>query len=324
MASWETRPGGRRYLYRTVRRAGRVARLYVGRDGELGALQAEWERIEQDDRAAARRVERARRSVAGWRVAPLLKLADGRAERDAAEALLAVIGFRRHKRGEWRMAGGVKGAKKRMADLEAEVRRPTPLVLYTAPAGQAEAAALFAAARAGDRSAVDKLPELIRARGWAEWIGDIGRAATRELELRISRDDPVLLAGLEAKVRAMWRELAGPSPATLELLLVRRIVNAWLALHAVEIDFARRTDEAQRARVEALLGKAERRMTSAIRELAVVRRLQAPALLARIELAAANGPAVRAALPAAGRSAAPFGTRCPAMPEGTCSPPPAG
>ena len=72
----------------------------------------------------------------------------------------------------------------------------------------------------------------------------------------------------------------------LEKLLARRIVNAWLVVHCAEIEAAQTRDPAGRKAVETLVGKADRRMLAAVRELAVVRRLQAPVLMARIEAAA--------------------------------------
>ena len=293
---WEVRANGRRYLYRSVRRAGRVVREYLGSDDRcgFGRLRAEQWQLERLDRAVAGADAAARRVEDGDRLADLAALGDPGPLRDAAEALMVLLGFRRHNRGEWRMSGGLKNLKKQIEALSAEVRRPTPLVRYDAPSGDAEAVALFAAARAGDAAAVAKLPTLVRDRGWADWLGELGHQAAHQLIHRAAGGDPVFAAGLAAKAKDLYAELAGPAPTILERLLARRVVNGWLFVHTAELELAYARDATARRQLEGLLGRGERRMAAAVRELAVVRRLQAPVLMARLEPASPRP----AALPA--------------------------
>jgi len=126
--------------------------------------------------------------------------------------------------------------------------------------------------------------ELIRQRGWVEWVGDLGRQATGHLIGRATGGDVVWQAGVEEQVRAMSAELLGPNPGVLEELLVRRAVNGWVAVHALELEAAVRppADRRNKAFLDAAIGRAQRRMTQALVELARVRRLQAPRVVARL------------------------------------------
>ncbi len=97
--AWETRGGTRRYYTRSVRRDGRVARVYVG-GGPIGETAAasdrERRRIRADEDAA--------------RIAHLDRLAALDAQvsafSDAAEVVLRasflIAGYHRHDRGSWR------------------------------------------------------------------------------------------------------------------------------------------------------------------------------------------------------------------------------
>ena len=68
-----------------------------------------------------------------------------------------------------------------LADLLAKLKAAgvTPLIEYAAPEGDAEAADLFARARAGDEAAMDALPALFDARGGGTGSGTSnGRSLT--------------------------------------------------------------------------------------------------------------------------------------------------
>jgi hypothetical protein len=107
--AWETRRGGRRYYYRSVRRGGRVEKEYLGgapwvdaaaRLEEMDRERREWERFEQ-------RAEEERLAAA---TAPL-------AEFCAAVELLARVellaaGYHRHDRGAWRRRRGETNAER--------------------------------------------------------------------------------------------------------------------------------------------------------------------------------------------------------------------
>ena len=111
--AWEQR-GNRAYYYRSIRVGGRVVKEYAG-GGLMGLLGAEFDDEQREQRAAGRARERAERERWGdleRRARELGALADR-----LAGASLALAGYRRHDRGEWRRrrvrddgGGGPEGA----------------------------------------------------------------------------------------------------------------------------------------------------------------------------------------------------------------------
>lgn len=294
---WEWR-GGRRYLYRNRRVNGRPVKEYLAPDDRFGLGEEAAGELEYELRRQAKAREANRQALAAFRgrIDGLLAAAGAAnaALRAVAEGLLVTVGFHNHRRGEWRMRRELRSLVDQIADLKDGLARAGPLVNYTAPAGDAEAVELFAKARAGDAAALEKVRGLITARGWVGWLGDIGQQATRQLVWRAAGGDPVWDAGIAAKADALRRELLGPNPSALDDLLARRVVNGWVAVHALELELAIRTPTDRRARdyLDRALTRAQKRMTDAAREFARVRRLSLPAILTRI------GPAPPPALPA--------------------------
>jgi hypothetical protein len=73
----------------------------------------------------------------------------------------------------------------------------------------------------------------------------------------------------------------------LEELLVRQVVNGWIATHALELELTIRPplDPKSREYLDRALTRAQKRMTDAARELARVRRLALPVVLTQINVA---------------------------------------
>lgn len=187
------------------------------------------------------------------------------------------------------------GMGKLLKDLRERVEKlkaagPAPAVAYQAPAGDVEADEAFAAARGGDVAALARLPELIAGRGWADWIGDLGRQATYQVVHRAAGGDPVWKAGLTEKVNRLWAELLGPDPSPLDGVLARRVVNSWVAVHALEIEQAVRppSDPKAAAHLDRALSRAHRRLVEATRALAAVRRPRRPPGVAQVNVAAGS------------------------------------
>ena len=69
---------------------------------------------------------------------------------------------------------------------------------------------------------------------------------------------------------------------------MRRVSNGWIAVHALELELTVRppTDARSREALDKSLRRAQRRYLEAIRELARVRRLQAPRLSTRVKVLA--------------------------------------
>jgi hypothetical protein len=288
---WELR-GGRRYLYRNRRVNGTPVKEYVAADDRFGfgALMADdLERLLRRQ-AKVRLLERKQRAENRERIDGLLEeTANANADlRTVTDGLLVALGYRRHNRGEWRMRRELKQLRTAIEALQARTSGPNPLVKYDAPTDDAEAVELFAKARDGDAAARDKLHDLIRTRNWVDWLGDLGRQATRQLVWKASGSDRAWEVGIAQKANALHAELLGENPSVLERLLARRVVNGWLAVHALELELTLRppSDARDRAHLDAALTRAQKRYAEAIRELARVRRLQAPAILAQLNLAA--------------------------------------
>ena len=107
---------------------------------------------------------------------------------------------------------------------------------------------------------------------------------TRQLIRAAAGADPVWVAGITEKADALRRELLGPNPSALDDLLARRVVNGWVAVHALELELAVRPPSDRRSRdyIDRALTRAQKRMTDAARELTRVRRLVLPPVLTRV------------------------------------------
>src|SRR5262245_58220161 len=90
---------GRPYLYRSIRRAGRVTSEYRG-SGECALLINALETIERDDRDFDRWRERSERRELDILERALDELAER--ARDLARDALSTAGYHQHRRGEWR------------------------------------------------------------------------------------------------------------------------------------------------------------------------------------------------------------------------------
>lgn len=295
---WEVRRG-RRYLYRNRRVGGKPVKEYVAADGPAGELLARLHDAERAEYATWRARQRRERDAVRARASELLALGEGADApvRVVVGGLLAAVGFHRHKRGEWRMRRELKQLQdltERTRELTAKVRdlraarEAAPLVRYDAPASDAEAVALFAAARAGDAGARERVVELVKARGWVNWLGDLGQQATRQLVYKAAGGDPVIAAGLTEKAVALRAQLLGDAPSVLEDLLVRRVVNGWLTVHLLELELTVRAPADLKARehLDKALTRAQKRFAEAVRELARVRALGAPARVTQLTVAA--------------------------------------
>ena len=98
--AWETRRGGtRRYYTRSVRRGGRVVRVYVGTGPHAEAVAAadRERRVNRDARRAATRSTLNRVAEADAKVKAVCDAAE-----TAARAHLLMAGYQRHDRGSWR------------------------------------------------------------------------------------------------------------------------------------------------------------------------------------------------------------------------------
>jgi hypothetical protein len=283
--------GGRWYLYRNRRVNGRPVKEYLGagdRFGFAAEMAHDLHRLQVRQRKLRKLARRARAEARGRIDAVLAATAAANADlRTVAAGVLCSLGYHQHHWGEWRMKRDLKLLRNAVEQLMTRPAGPTPLVKYDAPEDDPEAVEVFAKARAGDADAQARVYALIRDRRWADWLGDLGRQATRQLVRKAAGGDAVWEAGIAEKADALRRQLVGEKPTALEELLVRRVVNGWLAVHTIELELTLRppVEARDRAHLDAALSRAQRRMTEAVGELARVRRLQAPTILARLAFA---------------------------------------
>lgn len=285
---WERR-GGRYYLYRNRRVNGRPVKEYLGCQDPWGfgeLLADDLDRLRRRQ-AKVRRLTRQHVAVQRGRVDQFVAAvaAENDRLRTVADGVLSALGYHRHHQGEWRMRRDLNELRRQIAGLTSVLNRgPNPVVLFEPPADDAEAVDVFARARAGDEQAQVQVRGLIRTRRWREWLGNIGRQATVQLIAQAAGGDAVFEAGLIERTNQLRDELRGPNPSPLEDLLVRRVVNGWLAVHHLELELAVRPPRDLRAKehLDKAVTRAQRRMTSAVAELARVRRLQAPLILAQL------------------------------------------
>ncbi len=292
---WELRHGNKWYLYRCRRVNGIPRKEYLAVrndrfDSGFGEVMADELDLLQRRESKVRKLTSKARSEFRKRINNLL-VATNSANvelRTVADGLLAALGYHKHHRGEWRMKRDLAVMKYTIQQLKEAVAGLKPLVEYEAPTKDTEAIEVFAKARAGDANAQAQLRELIRTREWVNWIGDLGQQATRKLIHKAASGDVVWKAGIAEKVRVIRDELLGDQSSMLEGLLVRRVVNGWIAVHALELELTVRppANARDRAHLDAALSRAQKRFTEAVRELARVRRLQAPKILAQLNLAA--------------------------------------
>lgn len=293
---WELRHG-RCYLYRNHRVNGQPVKEYLAADDKFGfgkVLAYDLHRLQRREAKLRSRTRKARGKYRR-RIDDLLT-ATTRANMDLriiAEGVLSALGYHRHNRGEWRMKRDLAQLKNALAILEKQLSDKKPLLQYDAPANDAEAVELFTKARAGDEEARSRIPALIRERNWQEWLGNIGRQATRQLIYKAAGGDPVWEAGIAQKMNDILDELLGENPTMLEKLLVRRVVNSWIATHTLELELTLRppAEPRDRAHLDRALSRAQKRFTEAAHELARVRQLKAPAILAQLNQTVVAGAA---------------------------------
>ena len=140
--------------------------------------------------------------------------------------------------------------------------------------------ALLRKSQEGDAKALDELVELYgdRESSWLQ-IGDYaGMVQKRILESQLGQN-LLVRRGIDRRLKVMRTELMGPEPSPLERVLVERVVACWLQVQAAEMLFNRGGISFEQAEHDQkVIDRAHRRHLSAIKTLAVVRRLQLPAM----------------------------------------------
>jgi hypothetical protein len=113
-------------------------------------------------------------------------------------------------------------------------------------------------------------------------IGDIAHLAQLAWVDTAAQGNLVSAEGIRQRLRTLQAELSGSDPSPLEQLLIERVVLCWLQVHYLEQRYAallQASDTSQRDDYyQNRVDRAHQRYLTAIRTLAVVRRLLAPSI----------------------------------------------
>jgi hypothetical protein len=142
-------------------------------------------------------------------------------------------------------------------------------------------------AKSGDESVMPAL------RGLLDQIPEIRELLGSEINRTVEYSLCKALAGdkhhafyeaIKRKLAAMRAELEGDAPSALESLLVDRIAACWLQVHEIDLRYAQ-AGECSQTQMESLVRRqngAHKRYLSAVKALAVVRKLGIPSIQVNI------------------------------------------
>jgi hypothetical protein len=142
-------------------------------------------------------------------------------------------------------------------------------------------------ARKGDQSTLPYLRKVLEDPNLIDFLGgNLARQAELSFVGNAAGGDLAFREALLRKLELMRAELSGPNPTPVERLLVERVVACWLQVQDADI----RCAHAQKERLtpawadylQRRMDRSHRRYMSAIRTLALVRRLAVPALLVNV------------------------------------------
>jgi hypothetical protein len=139
-------------------------------------------------------------------------------------------------------------------------------------------------AQRGDETTLPVLRELLKETRMVEACGNLAEHFERTLVRKLSGKDLAVSEGLRRKLGCLRAELAGPTPTPLERLLVERIVACWLHLYYLEAAYAGKDSMGPElaSYYQRSLSAAHTRYLSAIKALALVRKLALPVLQVNI------------------------------------------
>ena len=147
-----------------------------------------------------------------------------------------------------------------------------------------EGVKLLMKAQQGDQKSLDKLIERYGSKpAFWQQVGDLAGVVERRLIESQTGGNLLLQEGIRRNLSTMKAELPGPSPTPLESMLVERITSCWLQVQLAELLCNRSGVSFEQAgHDQKVLDRANKRHLAAIKTLAVVRRLQLPAMQVNI------------------------------------------
>lgn len=159
----------------------------------------------------------------------------------------------------------------------ANLTRPTEALI---PTTGGELVNLLDRAGKGDQTTLPVLRKLLEHPDTvSDFGGDLAREAERAFTRNIAGEDLARREAILRKLELMRGELAGPNPSPVERLLAERCAMCWLQCQDADLRYARSAGEATLARSEYHQRRQDRshkRYLSALRTLALVRKLAVP------------------------------------------------
>jgi hypothetical protein len=144
---------------------------------------------------------------------------------------------------------------------------------------------LLERAQAGDASTLPELLKLLENPAFVDRLGaNLAEEAERSLLKAAAGQNLLLEETVRRKMQLLRAELAGPNPTSIERLLVERVVACWLQVQDADMRYAQAKNLSQQwgTYYQRRMDRAHRRYLSAIKTLAVVRKLAIPVLQVNI------------------------------------------
>jgi hypothetical protein len=157
---------------------------------------------------------------------------------------------------------------------------------------------LLKRASSGDESTVPVLREVLKLPFIVELLGNLATRAKDTLIDKFAGKDLAAREGVSRKLECLRDEHSGATPTPLERLLVDRVVACWLHLHYLEVTYAYKEDMNLKVAMhyQRSIDCAQKRYLSAMKTLALVRKLALPVVQVNIAKEQINvaGPCVAA------------------------------
>lgn len=268
--AWETRNNKGKYYTRSVRLGGRIIREYVG-SGAVAQAEAEADAQARHQREQARQADRA--VQARWETQETITREFSAAVEALLRQMLRRAGYHRHHGGgEWRKRRQTQDmTSKDMAIQEQAIRAAR------VPETQDERSEFLSRALGGDQAAVPMALAILR-RYPKELILNVSSPRQALVELWATGPMPRQLIANEYDARLA--AVAGPDATPLELVLVERVVVSQMQVSKFEREYTRNIENtigtSMADFMERRLDRAHKRLLSAVKTLAQVRRLQVP------------------------------------------------
>lgn len=284
--AWETRARGGRYYTRSSRVNGRVTRQYLG-GGQLAGLIARWDELDRQKRDEARREAQEARQA--WNAQEAAVRALCASVEGVLRHCMELAGYHRHRRGAWRKRRGGEGMAARQTqqakEMAAALTREQEIRAAGVPEDRAERSGIIRMAINGDKALESRALACLRKHPGELWLG-WGNPKDPVMALCGPNQSPVLYEVIAQEYDAKLKQLAGPDPTPLESILAERVVVCRMQLASVERSYAAHmkagmtfdaSDHDQKR-----IDRAQKRLLSAVKALAQVRKLQLPTVQVNI------------------------------------------